>query len=329
MRRQYGGWVLCHVKLAQPSYVVRPSRQRCSESSARNSPNLVEAPTSAGARDCNACCRPMVRPRCVELTDEQSHTKRSRQPPDDIEWELRHRLYWDKLSSNYDSTYKDSWSTYENRLVQERLTALVSRGTDSLRVVEFGCGTGLGYSLLRNATERQFDYTGIDLSPGMLKTFKARHSGVEDLVNAPLESMSRDQFSNVDLVFAIFTSGSYVDLELPDLLSLLHGWLKPQCGVIYLSFLNRSSLKHIVRWGFRHRIEYASRHTSIGRVPVRRYSRLDLTQACDAFGMKSEVYSLGPFAGVLELPRLREINSVFTKVTALTHTVDVIATRDA
>jgi SAM-dependent methyltransferase len=254
---------------------------------------------------------------------------RSTQPESDTheEWTRVHADYWNNIASDYDTQYSNLWSMYENTLVQQRLSSILCQVPETAKVVEFGCGTGLGYSMVSRLGV-DIKYTGIDISSAMLNGF-ARHAADDiSLLNVPLESVSPGQFDGLDLVFAIFTSASYVDMELEELLSLLCGWLKPHTGVMYISFLNRLSLSHIVRCGFRKRIGYSSRgiRTDV-TVPARRYSKAELLRASHDLGMEGAVHSLGPLAGILEKPLLRNLNSALLSFKLLAHTIDLVARR--
>src|SRR5262249_45229090 len=147
------------------------------------------------------------------------------------------KKYWDNVAAGYDKHYSDRWSQHENKLVEQRLSNLLTFCPTRPRIVEFGCGTGLGYQLLTKALSTELDYTGIDVSPAMLSVFKTKPRAEAGLINSALELLPPDSFSNVDLVMAIFTSASYVDMGLDQLLDRLCGWLKPEAGILYLSFL--------------------------------------------------------------------------------------------
>jgi SAM-dependent methyltransferase len=243
------------------------------------------------------------------------------------EWTKIQAAYWDSIASGYDSQYLNAWSRYENALVQRRLLNILRHVPATPEIVEFGCGTGLGYNLV-SAHSDQIKYTGIDVSPVMLDVFRRRiHDGV-DLLNYPMESMSPGRFADLDLAFAIFTSASYVDMELEALLSLLRGWLKPHTGVMYISFLNRLSLSNIVTCGFRSRIRYSSRGIRTGvTVPARRYSKAELLRASRSLGLKGNVCSLGPLVGILEKPILQGVNSALLGLSLPAHTIDLVARR--
>jgi len=243
-------------------------------------------------------------------------------------WAARQEEYWDSIAPGYDQKYSDIWSQYENALVQRRIAGLLPRSITKPMVLEFGCGTGLGYNLLLSEQMNfGFEYIGIDVSPAMLQKFSSRVPEDLNLINTSLELVPPDRFTNIDLVMGIFTSGSYVNMELRALLSLLRGWLKPHTGVMYISFLNRTSLTHIARWGLKSCIDYASRGTHSATVPARRYSKPELLRACKALGLAGAVHSLGPLAGLLQTPSLWRINATMLDATLFTHTIEITATR--
>nr|WP_237552876.1 class I SAM-dependent methyltransferase [Streptomyces sp. SID5789] len=232
--------------------------------------------------------------------------------------------YWDSLAETYDQVYDSPWSVRENALVASRLTSLVPP-RERCTVLELGCGTGLGYDLLIKNTTAKISYTGIDVSSGMLGNFERKYpSGSIRLLNAPVEEMQAHQFQDVDLVIAIFTSASYVRLPLESLLWKILKWLKPKGGRLYLSFLNRVSLKLSPRWGIRSEIKYASRRTSGGVVPAFRYSKTDLLRAAGVYGLKVKIVSLGPLSGLLELPLAWPLNRLFADFTLGSHTIEMI-----
>ena len=258
----------------------------------------------------------------VQQAERSRSTLRHSELNTNDEWIERQRQYWDKIANRYDHTYSDAWSLYENTIVERTLSRLLPRDA---RVVEFGCGTGLGYGLMTR-TRANLNYTGIDVSAAMLSIFRSRRAENVTLINASLESIAPAQFTDVDLVVAIFTSASYIDMELDALLSLLCKWLRPG-GCIYISFLNRTFLAHMPRWGLRSRIEYATRGIHLGTVPARRYTKLELLRACRTLNLRGRVHSLGPFAGLVERPVLEQLNSALRRTTLLTHTIELVATK--
>ncbi|MEU2540297.1 class I SAM-dependent DNA methyltransferase [Streptomyces iakyrus] len=244
---------------------------------------------------------------------------------DEEEWVVRQAQYWDSLAATYDCVYDSVWSTRENALVASRLISLVPPRV-MCNVLELGCGTGLGYDLLVKNTSAKIRYTGVDVSSKMLAKFERKYPGEDiHLVNAAVEEIQPDQFKNIDLVMAIFTSASYVRLSLDSLLRKILGWMNPDGGHIYLSFLNRASLRLALEWGLRPEIQYASRRTSGGAVPAMRYSRSDLLVAARTYGLKANVVSLGPMVGLFELPFAWPLNRFLADFALGSHTIEMIA----
>ncbi|WP_406199504.1 class I SAM-dependent methyltransferase [Streptomyces europaeiscabiei] len=246
---------------------------------------------------------------------------------DEKEWLDRQTEYWDSLADTYDETYDSAWSARENALVAGRLASLLP-SRETCNVVELGCGTGLGYGLLASSTSSKIEYTGIDVSPRMLATFKRKYPVADiGLVNVSVEEVPEDQFENIDLVMAIFTSASYVRMPLDSLLQRILMWLNPKGGCLYLSFLNRASLRLAPQWGLKPEIQYASRCTRGGVVPAIRYSRSDLVRASYVHGLEARIVSLGPLAGLLEFPFIWPLNSLLADFSAGSHTIEMIAKR--
>ncbi|MGW3412459.1 class I SAM-dependent methyltransferase [Streptomyces sp. NPDC000888] len=246
---------------------------------------------------------------------------------DENEWLDRQTAYWDSLAETYDETYDSAWSAKENALVASRLTSLLP-SRDTCNVVELGCGTGLGYDLLVRSTSAKIEYTGIDVSPRMLAEFKRKYPVADvSLVNVSVEEVPEDQFENIDLVMAIFTSASYVRMPLDSLIQRILMWLNPKGGHLYLSFLNRASLRLAPKWGLKQEIQYSSRCTKGGVVPAIRYSRSDLVRASHGHGLEARIVSLGPLAGLLEAPAIWPLNSLLADFSAGSHTIEMLARR--
>ncbi|MBY8858788.1 class I SAM-dependent methyltransferase [Nocardia sp. CA2R105] len=239
------------------------------------------------------------------------------------EWLKRQTRYWDTVAPVYDRHYSTEWSAGENAIVAARLSRLLPDHRDP-RVLDLGCGTGLGYHLLTELRPH-VNYTGVDASAGMLEVFRKKFDTDVHLINQPAEWLAAGRFADLDLVIAIFTSASYIDLPLPDLLERVGGWIKPSGG-IYLSFLNRMSIGSLGSTGFGRVIDYSSRGMKSGTVPARRYSTRELIETCRALGLTANVVSLGPFAGLVESRLFMKANAVLSNSSLFGHTIDVVIT---
>lgn len=119
-------------------------------------------------------------------------------------------------------------------------------GRSKLKVLDIGCGTGLGFRLLKS-TAADFDYTGVDVSPGMLQQFEdaLRKSGdgsrARLLVCSADGVMERVDGRLFDVIILTNTAASFVGSPtalLADCAALLE-----KRGVVVASFLNRRSLR--------------------------------------------------------------------------------------
>lgn len=119
--------------------------------------------------------------------------------------------------------------------------ALPERGRS---VLELGSGTGLGYSMLPDKWRK--GYIGIDLSPRMIDSAKARFPEADfrccDI--AELATLG----GSFDFVFAINGVCSY--LTEPEKFLIESTKLVSPGGSALLSFLNRYSLRRMIRFNF-------------------------------------------------------------------------------
>jgi SAM-dependent methyltransferase len=109
----------------------------------------------------------------------------------ELGWNSAQAAYWDAITNIYDGLYEDQWSALENQSVVERLQSVVLGATP--RILDLGCGTGLG----RQLTERAIgdvEYYGRDISQMMLDRCAAKypdavlsHGAMTDLSPLPSE----------------------------------------------------------------------------------------------------------------------------------------------
>lgn len=149
--------------------------------------------------------------------------------------------YWDALSPSYDGLYDSPWSLYEDEQLGRQLQGLLSEAPGK-SVLDIGCGTGLGYRLLRT---RGVFYTGLDISSEMLANFRRRHAEVT-LIHGSADDLS-DLVAGrrFDLIICINVAASFVS-DLRRLLRSVHDILNTG-GIAFVSVLNRSSLRRFVR----------------------------------------------------------------------------------
>ena len=88
-------------------------------------------------------------------------------------WANKQKDYWDSISGEYDSLYGDTWSRLENSQVLGQLMNIPALQTAN-RVLDVGCGTGLGYELCEQVINKPFEYVGIDISPEMVNICKKK-----------------------------------------------------------------------------------------------------------------------------------------------------------
>jgi SAM-dependent methyltransferase len=197
-----------------------------------------------------------------------------------------------------------------------------------LSVLDLGCGTGLGYRLLGGESSG-IQYTGRDSSTAMLGLLSARHPEVRTS-NGSMDDLGDLGEASFDFVMAIFAAASYARSP-QQLLSEVSRVLSPG-GVCYLSFLNRSSLRRVVRLRrgstevFRTRGD--SRATNAPTVFTATGS--ELRRFAAAAGLRPEaVHGYGPLGGVLELDTLWTMNSVVARRTSvLSHLIDLVCASD-
>lgn len=151
--------------------------------------------------------------------------------------------HWDQVAPEYDRLYSGGWSRREDEQLALWLREI---SLNRPRILDIGCGTGLGYRLLKIALPN-LSYTGVDISAGMLEQFHAWLNSSDDqqrvkLYNLPAECVS-EHFAGqtFDLVILTNTAGSYV--RTPTILLKNCRDLLAPSGALFASFLNRNSLR--------------------------------------------------------------------------------------
>lgn len=121
---------------------------------------------------------------------------------------------YDEIADTYDRAYSTVVDEAENFVVGDLLPRV--KGS----YLDMGCGTGLGLELLQN--HFGFDYTGIDISKGMLEVARERHPSEGTFV---VGNMMREYEPEHDVVMSLFGSPNYANFD--NVCEVAYSALKP------------------------------------------------------------------------------------------------------
>ncbi|MEE6305704.1 class I SAM-dependent methyltransferase [Plantactinospora veratri] len=220
--------------------------------------------------------------------------------------------------------YTGAWSRAEDRAVLELLGQMTPHRPP--RVLDLGCGTGLGYELT-SAAFADISYTGRDISTGMLGVLGGKYPHVS-LSRGPMDDLHDLPRRYFDLVTAFSMSASYAG-DLGRLLTEVEAVLATD-GWVYLSFLNRTALRRIIRGRCRPTEVYwtrgVSRVADLG-APTHTVARRQIVQLLSSAGLQRvAVENRGTFSGVVEWPPLWQLSTLLDRaVPFLGHTYEVVA----
>ena len=240
---------------------------------------------------------------------------------DSAQWHSEQRTYWNSLAGAYDRLYSDNWSRRENRLIQETLRELPIN--DDARVLDLGCGTGLGFELL-SLLYPGVKYHGRDLSEEMLRVCAGKFPKLP-LSRGRMEDLGAYQDNSFDLVTCLFASASYA-MSLTGLVREVWRVLCPG-GHIYLSCLNRWSLRRLLRAKVRRVERYRTRGDTTGTYPppVFTYGRKDITHAFadEGFAILA-IDTLGGLSGIHQNLRVWTLSRYIAEELPIGHSWEVV-----
>lgn len=196
------------------------------------------------------------------------------------------------------------------------------------RVLDIGCGTGLGYELLQTIG-LSIDYVGLDVSGGMLRLFKERRPSVRTVEGSGDNLSALFGPHEFDFVMSINAACSFV----PDTNRMVHAAFKVLTpgGGVYLSFLNRWSLRRILRLKGAAVESYRSRGDRVSGTTVRArtYTARGLRQLLGGAGfIDVSCLHRSVLGGVWESARAVRFERMLMDVAPrLGHTIAVIGKR--
>ena len=161
------------------------------------------------------------------------------------------KSYYDVVAEQYDAISSSNIHLAENQILQSIFQALVvERGSEIKQLLDFGCGTGLGYELSREhlCLSKDSKYIGYDVSEEMLKVCAQKHSqslGVQiELHQSNINEMSaEDMPKNSDAILMTFGSFSYVE-DPKQFFTNVRQVLSPGNGHILLMAYSRFSIRN-------------------------------------------------------------------------------------
>lgn len=240
--------------------------------------------------------------------------------------------YWDVIASDYDHLYSSDWSARENRslgafLATHALSTEVKTGPAV--IVDLGCGTGLGFDLLKRSSARGDVLVGMDVSVAMAAICQRKHPDSRVLVG-DIEHEFASLPTKIDSILMLSAVGSYVD-NLHHLLANLRRMLNPNARVV-VSVLNRFSLRRLARRRLGRIENYHTRgvQTESTAPEVRVYGRRDFEKLVHTAGFRVAARHVGsPFAGILETPRIWEVGAAIARAAPwASHSTEYVIVRN-
>jgi ubiquinone/menaquinone biosynthesis C-methylase UbiE len=243
------------------------------------------------------------------------------------------RSMWNGLASSYDGLYQSLWCQREDDEIEGWLVDAV-RSRPPLRVLDIGCGTGLGYKLIRRVAPA-CEYVGIDIADKMIAEFKEKLAalGGDERVRLHVGDarMLADVFpqAQFDLVILLNAAASYIGV--PTTVLRASGRVLIRDGVLFASFLNRCSLRRCVRGrrGVTELYNTRGAGANFTGVTVMLPSEAELQRRCSRLGLRPQwIKHQSVLGGIAELPWLLPVEAMSRRMLPhMGHTVNLLATK--
>lgn len=165
------------------------------------------------------------------------------------------RKYYNSIASGYDNLYVDNLSQAENEIVAEMLfQKVLSLNKKSVRILDLGCGTGLGYEMIQSQCLKlgiKIEYVGLDISEEMIRIANKKFNRVTNVnfVVGNMNELRTLESNNFDLVCSIFGSFSHTD-DYNHTLDEIKRILRRN-GKLFLMVYSRFSFRNICKAVFR------------------------------------------------------------------------------
>lgn len=242
-------------------------------------------------------------------------------------WNENNKKYWDDIAGNYDNSYNDLWSLFENKLIRERLRFITY--LNKPKILDLGCGTGLGYAIC-NSLNGEIQYTGVDISQEMLAILAENYPNA-NLINSAMSDLSAIDDNKFDVVLSLFTAFSYTD-DYKKTISEISRVTKPN-GIIFLSVISKYSLRRLIKFKCQRRENYKTRGVDTDSYSYSwSFSKRYLFKLFNIGFTDIKLIGYNPFGGIYLLNKNKffwKINLFFSKILpSLSHELLVIGRKN-
>lgn len=241
-------------------------------------------------------------------------------------------VYWNAVAFKYDNFYQNAWSQLEDRQLQHWLGQILRKSSISPRILDLGCGTGLAYRLLEKELA-SLSYVGLDISERMLSQFgewtktNAAVRQIELLKGRAQDACRLFEPNSFDIIWSTNTAASFCGS--PTTLLRSCSYLLRDNGLVFLSFLNRTSLRRCVRakWSALEVFDTRNSDSRLGGVEAATVSAENLRKRCERAGLQfSDVVYQSVLGGVAENALLSPIEAFLSRrLASWGHSIALIA----